>query len=55
MYDVHSLVDIGSLVFAVASTYLACRRTLIDRMAKTEADIAEIRGVLRGKNLWDGE
>jgi hypothetical protein len=54
MYDVHTLVDIGSLAVAIVSGYLAARRSLVDRIAKVEDEIAEHRGVLKGAGLLRG-
>jgi hypothetical protein len=52
--DTHSLVDVGTLVFAVASAWLASRRDLLTRIAEIETEVAEIRGLLKGAGVWDG-
>jgi len=52
MYDVHALVDVATLVFAVSSSYLACRRTMLDRIQGIEKDVAYLKGKI---DYWDGK
>lgn len=51
MSDVHSLVDVGTLLSAVLGTYLACRRALLDRVTAIEKDVSYIKGQI---DAWDG-
>ena len=46
MFDVHSLIDVGTLVLTGLSVYLACRRASLDAIAKLQDEIAEHRGAL---------
>jgi len=47
MYDLHFLVDVGTLVCAVVGSFLASRRSLLSRLSKIEIDLAEIKGALK--------
>lgn len=47
MIDLHSLVDVGTLVVTALSVYLACRRASMDAIAALQTEIAEHRGALR--------
>jgi hypothetical protein len=49
--DWHSLTDIATVVVAVVSTWMAARRELLNRIEKNAAEIAELRGILKGAKL----
>jgi len=51
MYDVHALTDIGTLIFAIVSSYLAMRRGVSDRITAIEKDVAYLKGQF---DAWDG-
>jgi hypothetical protein len=54
VYDAHSLVDVGTLLFAVASAYMAGRRGIVDRLTTLETKLARLEGKLDGARVWDG-
>ncbi len=46
-YDAHLIIDLCTLVVAIAGTYLASRRAINSRLAAIERTTARIEGALR--------
>lgn len=49
--DAHALVDLATVLVAVASAYLAARRNLLDRIAALEQRAARIEGALEAQGV----